>query len=95
MRHPKSNAACCRAAVTLVETLQLHSTAVAASLKAPSTAGSADVDALDPDTVVDVTAALDGCYYALLEHSLTCGWVSSWSPAAAPLVPGHGRSPPR
>ena len=51
--------------------------------------------ALDPDTVVAVTAALDGCYYALLEHSLTCGWTASsvpaphlWFPAMTAAHPG-------
>ena len=50
-------------------------------------------DALDPDVVVAITVAVDGCYYALLEHGLTCGWAAEavppphlWFPAmtAAP-----------
>lgn len=35
---------------------------------------------MSAEAVVHVAASLDGCYYALLEHFLTCGW-------EAPAVP--------
>jgi len=83
-----------RAAVTLVETLQRHCADAAASLRTAEAA--TPTDALDPDTVVAVTAALDGCYYALLEHGLMCGWDAVvvppphlWFPAMTAAHPGE------
>ena len=42
-----------------------------------------------------VTAALDGAYYALLEHALCCGWAApavppphAWFPAFTAAHPG-------
>ncbi len=80
--------------MTVVETLQRHCADAAASLKTGEAA--AATDALDPDAVVAVTAALDGCYYALLEHGLTCGWDAGavppphlWFPAMTAAHPGE------
>lgn len=42
--------------------------------------GHAGPEELPPEAVIHVASALDGCYYALLDHFLTCGW-------AAPAVP--------
>ncbi len=50
-----------------------------------------------------VAAALDGAYYALLEHALCCGWAApavppphAWFPAFAAAHPGApARAPPR
>ena len=79
--------------MTLVETLQRRCADAAASLKRAEAA--AATDALDPDAVVAVTAALDGCYYALLEHGLTCAWDAAvvppphlWFPAMTAVHPG-------
>ena len=65
-----------RAAVTLAQTLkQCNAEARAALPDAVET-----VLHMRPETAVAVTAALDACYNALLEHSLSCSW-------GAPLVP--------
>ena len=87
----------CRAAVALVETLQQHCADASATLTTADAA--AATGALDPDAVVAVTAALDGCYYALLEHSLSCGWAAAavpplhlWFPAMTAAHPGERHS---
>jgi hypothetical protein len=87
-----------RAAVTLAQTLQRHSADAGDSLNVFEPHGSSDNDILDPDVVVAATAALDGCFYALLEHSLTCGWAAPgvppphlWFPAMAAAHTGWGK----
>jgi len=52
---------------------------------------------------VQAAAALDGAYYALLEHALCCGWAApavppphAWFPAFAAAHPGApARAPPQ
>ena len=65
-----------RAAVTLVQTLRQHITEAKAALQNLQSPGGQ----LSPSAAVMTTAALDSCYHALLEHSLSCSW-------GAPLVP--------
>lgn len=65
-----------RAAVTLAQALKQRSAEARAALPAAPES----VWHLGPDSAVAVSAALDACYHALLEHSLSCSW-------GAPLVP--------
>eukprot|EP00208_Stichococcus_sp_RCC1054_P008353 CAMPEP_0206150624 /NCGR_PEP_ID=MMETSP1473-20131121/38397_1 /ASSEMBLY_ACC=CAM_ASM_001109 /TAXON_ID=1461547 /ORGANISM="Stichococcus sp, Strain RCC1054" /LENGTH=662 /DNA_ID=CAMNT_0053548133 /DNA_START=249 /DNA_END=2238 /DNA_ORIENTATION=- len=62
-----------RAVATLVGWLQQRLAAARQWL--PSASGSAAVQ-LSPEATVHVVVALDGAYYAAVEHFLTCGWAA-------------------
>ena len=78
-----------------MQTLRRHSADAAATLEAAEPGAPSDDNGLDPDVAVAATAAMDNCFYALLEHSLTCGWAAPgvppphlWFPAMAAAHPG-------
>ena len=77
--YDKASCCCHRAGAALQATLKGHA-AVAKSWLQPYAGGGASSTKLPPQAVVHVATSLDSCYYALLEHFLTCEW-------AAPAVP--------